>query len=127
MSNYTYYEHESIANLLDRRELLPEEAIGNAILKTSLVEKLDGEDLVSVTAHSYTTMEHIDYIPVRGGDGRIHGVPVQWTEYIPISGVRNIYVSHSDMSKKDFNARLKVDGSISGTTYSHGLLAKFAN
>ena len=126
-SNYTYYEHETIANLLDRRELLPEEAINNAILKTSLVEKLDGEDLVSVCANGYTTMEHIDYIPVRGGDGRIHGVPVQWTEYIPIQGVRNIYVSHSGMSKKDYTARLDADNGLNGTTYSHGLLAKFAN
>ena len=52
-------------------------------------------------------MEHIDYIPVRGGDGRIHGVPVQWTEYIPIQGVRNIYVSHSGMSKKDYINKYK--------------------
>ena len=87
----------------------------------------DGEDLVSVCAHGYTTMEHIDYIPVRGGDGRIHGVPVQWTEYIPIQGVRNIYVSHSGMSKKDYTARLNADSGLNGTTYSHGLLAKFAN
>jgi hypothetical protein len=127
MSNYTYYEHEAIANLLDRRELLPEEALNNAILKTSLVEKLSGEDLVSVTAHGYTTMEHIDYIPVRGGDGRIHGVPVQWTEYIPIQGVRNILVSHSGMSKKDYTARINTDESIRGSSYFHGLLAKFVN
>ncbi len=127
MSNYTYYEHEAIANKLDRREFLPEEAISDAIIKTSLVEKLDGEDLVSVTAYSYTTMDHIDYIPVRGGDGRIHGVPVPWTEYIPVSGNRHIRVANAGMSKKEYTNKRTGDESMKLSSYYHGLLAKIIN
>ena len=83
--NYTYYEHEVMANSFGYHNFAHEDSHTEAILKTHALEKDETSDTVEVTAYSYTTCERVDFVPVLGGDGRIHSVPVPWTEYIPVS------------------------------------------
>lgn len=91
--NYTYYEHEVMANALGYQNFVHNVSHTEAILKTNTLEK-DGEaDVVEVTAHSYTTCERVDFVPVLGGDRRIHNVPVPWTEYIPVSRTSQVRIS----------------------------------
>ena len=124
MAHYPYYEHEAVANAFDKSLLMPDYSIGNGILKTELVEKRECDDVVAVTANSYTTMEHIDYVPKLGGDGRMHGVPVHWTEYIPVSRTTNISVEGTGMSRKEFDKRRSTEQSLANCVLLHGLIGK---
>lgn len=92
-SNYTYYEHEVMANALDYRSFVHEESCTEAILKTQTVNTENGNDIVAVTAYSYAGIDRIDYISVKGGDGNYHPVPVPWIEYIPVNKTSYIVVS----------------------------------
>jgi hypothetical protein len=40
---------------------------------------------LGVSAHGYYGVPRVDYISMHGGDGHMHNVPVDWTEYIPES------------------------------------------
>ena len=93
-TNYTYYEHEVMANALDYKSFVHEESCTEAILKTQALTTANGSDIVAVTAYSYMGIDRIDYIPVNGGDGNYHNVPVQWIEYIPVSKNSQIVVEN---------------------------------
>lgn len=41
------------------------------------------------------------YDKVWGGDGRLHTVPVEWYEYLPVVGTGNIYMNED--TKNDTN------------------------
>ncbi len=80
---YSFKEYESLANAACARFVHPATKT-RAILKTSYVGSNGNEDTIRVTAYSYDILPRIDVIPVMGGDGRMHGVPVPWDDYIPL-------------------------------------------
>lgn len=92
-ANYTYYEHEVMANAFNYNLFVHEDSWTDAILKTNVIHTETGKDLVSVTANSYTGINRVDYIPVLGGDGHFHSVPVPWVEYIPINKTTNVLIN----------------------------------
>ena len=53
----------------------------------------DGSQHVHVTASGYSSVERVDYIAVRGGDGRSHKVPVHWHEYHDVRRASNMIVT----------------------------------
>ena len=112
-TNYTYYEHEVMANALCSDSFLHEESCTEAILKTTTVNVADGSDLISVTANSYMGIDRIDYIPVKGGDGNYHNVPVAWIEYIPVS--KSTLVRISNAASADENAEIYYHSMAAGT------------
>ena len=120
-SNYTYYEHEVMANALGYESFAHEDSHTEAILKTGVVSKQDGKDLITVTAFSYTTVPRVDYVTVRGDDGKFHQVPVPWVEYIPVSKTTAMEVSALDLSEKEYR---DTHGAPDGGAYFHGLTAK---
>ena len=111
--NYTANEYESLANRMDLAAFCAKGSKTRAILKASGVSHTDDLDRVEIRAYSYRTESKTDLIPVFGGDGRTHLVPVPWIEYIPVN--RTSYV--------DVRKRRADDGG--DLTRSHGLLAKF--
>jgi hypothetical protein len=76
-------EHEVMANHMDPSCFIPDKADPSLplILKTSFIQKDGKSDRVNVHAYSYMTTEMIDYVPVKGGDGYFHDVPVHWIRY----------------------------------------------
>ena len=114
-ANYTYYEHEVMANALDYRAFVHSESCTEAILKTQTLKAEAGRDLVAVTAYSYMGIDRIDFVPVRGGDGHLHGVPVHWIEYIPVERTSHILVGGADAPTE------------STSVYFHGLGAGIVN
>lgn len=113
--NYTYYEHEVMANRIGQRKFAHERSATQAILKAGLAKKKGGGDLVSITAYSYAAENRVDFVPVMGGDGRLHSVPVHWVEYIPIEKTTDMTVSPaaSDDAKKETTG-----------TFFHGMVAR---
>ena len=108
-SNQTYYEHEILANAMGDASFLPPEAATEAILKTSLSRRTATEDEVEVTACSFSAHDRVEFVPVLGGDGRMHLVPVPWVEYLPISAVSTVSVKEGkdgDVSKHGLSLRL---------------------
>lgn len=121
-SNHTYYEHEVMANAIGYDRFVHEESNTEAILKTKCAFKNNKVDNVLVTAYSYAAVDRLDFVPVRGGDGNMHLVPVAWIDYIPLEKTTSMSVSALDLSEKEFRDK---GGSVSGgEAYAHGLSAQ---
>ena len=113
-SNYSYYEHEVLANVVGNHRLAHPASKTEAILKTYLLSKDEKGDRIAVTAYSFDALPRLDFVPVLGGDGRVHPVPVHWTEYIPLQNTTTLTV-------------FDVNGSKEADAYFHGLKAKIVN
>jgi hypothetical protein len=122
-TNYTYYEHEVMANKIGYGKFVNERSNTQAILKTSKISKGENEDVVTVTADSYQTVERVDFIPVLGGDRRMHAVPVPWLEYFPVRNAVNMKVVKAD----DSDSIEKIKSEMANGTHYHGLFAQTIN
>ncbi|MBE6553486.1 MAG: hypothetical protein E7666_03995 [Ruminococcaceae bacterium] len=114
--NYTRYEHEALANKLGHRNFAPHGSATESILKTAFWEKRGGVDCVTVTAHSFAAYDRVDFVPMMGGDGRMHSVPVPWVEYLPIRRDTEIEIT-------DASAQQPIDRESQKAARLHGLLA----
>lgn len=85
-SDSSFWEHEGIANAIGQENFRHPESITENILKTSSSSSGSGAIRnVTVTAHGYEGIPRIDIIPMLGGDGYMHPVPVHWIQYISVS------------------------------------------
>lgn len=131
-SNITRFEHESIANSFPIEQLKHPKTATNVILKTNFIQRDQQADRVNIRAHSFATASRVDFVPVLGGDGHMHNVPVPWVEYLPIYKDTVMEVKAQDTSRHEFNAKQKDAAfmafmhSLSGSNpylYERGLLA----
>ncbi|MBQ7172885.1 MAG: hypothetical protein IJR88_02050 [Clostridia bacterium] len=119
--NYTTREAELLSNKLGERYFAHPRSATPCILKTRLSRKHGEVDELTVEAHSYRTVNRLDYVPTMGGDGRMHSVPVPWVEYLPISKVTDFSVEDLDgMSEPEFR---KKNTSAVPHVYYHRLFA----
>ncbi len=103
-ANISSYEHEALANSFDIRLLRPEKAATPSILKTNLIRKEGIADEVEITAHAFEAYRRVTYVPVWGGDGRTHMVPVFWLEYLPVEKKTTMAVEQKNSSRFEFNS-----------------------
>lgn len=96
---YSYKECESLANLANVRAFVHPNTKTQAILKSAYVSSRHSVDEVSVTAFSYDIIPQIDFVPVLGGDGRWHSVPVPWDQYIPLEECTHVFVASSELAE----------------------------
>ena len=94
----SYYESEVLVNKFDPNDFRPENCDTNIILKTAL----KGRTLY-VTAHGFHADPRTELVPVMGGDGFMHPVPVPYYEYIPVSGVNTVNLINKTDEKVDNN------------------------
>ncbi len=128
-ANYSSYEHEVLANVIGAHHFAPKKSATTVVLKASLVKTKNQTDIVMINASSYEAHHRVDFIPVFGGDGKTHLVPVPWIEYLPIEKNTPIAVRSVGQNKRDFIVKSyneKVDKEIfdSPSAYLHGLFAK---
>lgn len=105
----SFWEQEATANYHGEEAFKHPACITRSILKTSVAREADGSGRVAVTAHGFRGEKRTDYVEVYGGDGRYHSVPVEWTEYLPVSRTREMSVSESATPSEGF--RLSYEGS----------------
>ena len=98
--HYSRLEHEAMANSIRDAEFAHPDSATEAILKTSVISSNKDGDTVAVTAFSYSAEDRLDFVPVFGGDGHIHPVPVHWIEYIPIEAKSTIKIVKKDEDAK---------------------------
>ena len=77
-------EHESIANSYGYKHFAHPDSIKPSILKTTVPKTDSDEYSIDVIAHGFSGKGRVDYVSKMGGDGRVHDVPVNWTEYTPV-------------------------------------------
>ena len=94
--NFTSFESEVLANCFPVDLFAHPDTNSDVILKTSLVSKKNNLDNLQVEAHSFRTVEHTDYVTKLGGDGRLHDVPVDWIEYVPLDRFSEIDLTESN-------------------------------
>lgn len=104
-SNLSSFEHEVLINKMDKRLFTPKDADESLplLLKEMNAKKIGGSDEVSVKVRSYHTTPQVDYVPVLGGDGHMHSVPVYWTQYDEVSTTRNVGLFDSKQSRPAFS------------------------
>ena len=90
---YSQKQSEVMSNKIPTRYTVHPHSKTQAIIKATLVGSNGDIDEISVTSYSYNTRGRVDHIPVFGGDGRMHMVPVHWDEYIPLQATNNFYVA----------------------------------
>ena len=91
----SFWEYEAIANFHGSETFKHPESITQNILKTKLSGSGSGTQL-NVTAHGFRSIKRTDYIPVYGGDGKYHNVPVEWIEYISVSRTSLMVLKEAD-------------------------------
>ena len=90
--NLTAYNFEAMAWRLSS-QFQPQGARTETIFKISSLQHTSDGDTVEVCAHSYHTVDRVHFEPMFGRDGRLHSVPVHWTEYIPVSATSTLRVA----------------------------------
>lgn len=96
MQESSFWEHESLANAWGVENFRAPDCVTNCILKTDQERNADGSSTIHVSAYGYRTEPRVTYIPVRGGDGRTHQVPVEWEEYLPVTGEGEILMKEDN-------------------------------
>lgn len=135
LSNYTSYEHESLANSFNSGIFAHERTKTRVILKSSMTTPVGNSDVVKVSAYSFDAVPRVTYVTMRGGDGYLHDVPVEWTEYIPLEKDNYMQVKKLGLSEHDFRTLMsdsefaKIISAKSGGRYvfERGLLAMALN
>ena len=123
--NCTSFESEALANRFGNSYFAHPESKTNAILKAQFVQKDGLADKVEVTAYSYNAVPRVAYIPVMGGDGRMHNVPVPWTEYLPLTRRTEMEVKPVGGTREQFEE--KRSGSLNELLSKHSEKTVFCN
>jgi len=89
-----------LANAVDRSYVVHPDTKTQAILKSTFISTADYVDEACITAYSYDIEQRVDFVPVMGGDGRIHNVPVNWDEYLPLEAENHFYITANDHAQE---------------------------
>lgn len=100
-SYVSFYEHEHVVNAMNAKEFIHPLSATPNILKTSILKSGNSCDTIRVTSYGYQTIERVENVPVFGGDGRTHMVPVKWIEYIPVSQNSDVNINVVQEEKEE--------------------------
>lgn len=123
--NYSVFQHEEAAHAYNSSFHILEhsETATPAILKTSYISSNEQNDTVDVNAYSFKKVLRTDYVPVYGGDGMMHDVPVEWTEYIPLQKHSVIELEPYEKVKQ-YQIEEEKRNSPTNISYIHRLLVR---
>ncbi len=96
---YSLKESEALANAMDRDCVVHPDTKTPAILKSTFISSKDQIDETCITAYSYDIRKCLDFVPVLGGDGRIHDVAVEWDDYLPLEESNYFYIATNEIAK----------------------------
>ena len=96
---YSYKECEALSNKINVKYVAHPETKTLSILKSSFVRSERDIDEICITAYSYDIIPRVDIVPVHGGDGRWHNVPVPWDDYIPLVANNNFFVASTSLAE----------------------------
>lgn len=134
-ANVTSFEQEALANAMNPNSFYPKNADETLplMLKAEKSTKMGRGDEVTIHAMSYKTTPMVDYVPVMGGDGRLHDVPVHWIKYDRVECNHSIGVTYAENATRESYNKLfsagKFNKLLSGDKaqahFERGLLAVY--
>ena len=86
---------------MDKRYAVHPDTKTQAILKSSYIGSQDYVDKTCVTAYSYDIEPRVDVVPVLGGDGKIHGVPVPWDYYQRLEAENHFCITTDEIATRE--------------------------
>jgi len=95
---YALKECEALANLADKSYMVHPNTKTKAILKSTFVHSQNNVDEACVKAYSYDIEPRVDVVPVLGGDGKMHGVPVPWDLYLPLEAENHFCITTDEIA-----------------------------
>lgn len=110
--NTTTYEHEIIANSYTHDEFRPKNCDTQYIIKDSGCIKDKSYDRVKITSYGYKQIPKVDMIPVLGGDGDMHLVPVEYFIYEPVKSSYNLSVTNTNIKQSNSDTIINKNNSI---------------
>lgn len=121
----SFWEWESIANFYGEERFRHPKCATECILKTRKKDFTpDGKSRIDVTAYGYASTRRIDYVPVPGGDGRLHNVPVEWDEYSPVERTSEIRIDEAPVPDMEL-LKKRISERKCGEIYRRGIFSVF--
>ncbi len=119
------WEHEVMANYIGEGAFRHPASTTSNILKAVSTHNPDGTSLVTVDASGYKGVGRVEVVTVRGGDGKPHSVPVNWTDYVPVVRRSTMLVGSVEDAQRQaqWQASLRSRGMAAGTSRQRGWLA----
>ncbi len=113
-SNYSYCEHETIANSMNPSLFMPYNADPSlpVMIKSKSASMCGNVDRVHIHSYSYQTTPRVDYISVYGRDGFWHRVPVPWIQYDRVDDDQSFDLAYTGANKQEVNSKLSEDNSF---------------
>lgn len=97
----SFWEHEALANFWGAKHFQHPDCVTDCILKTQQTLAQDNSSVITVAAHGYRAIPRITYIEKYGGDGNWHKVPVEWDEYLPVTGIGELHIAEDNHVEVD--------------------------
>ena len=97
------------------------------ILKNQFDFESEDSDVCTIQAYSFSGTDRVAYVPVLGGDGHMHNVPVHWIEYNPIRKDTPFVVRDTKGDKSEYeqgNSEGKFNNTINRFGNSSAILFK---
>jgi hypothetical protein len=97
------------------------------ILKNHFDFESEDSDVCTIQAYSFSGTDRVAYVPVLGGDGHMHNVPVHWIEYNPIRKDTPFVVRDTKGDKSEYeqgNSEGKFNNTINRFGNSSAILFK---
>ena len=95
---YALKECEALANAMDKKYVVHPDTKTKAILKSAFVRSQNNVDQACITAFSYDIEPRVDVVPMLGGDGKMHGVPVPWDLYLPLEAENHFCITTDELA-----------------------------
>ena len=102
MQKYSCRDYETVLNAINPSHIAHPDTKTNVIVKATCDANDNGTDRISVGAYSYDSLPRVDFVPVWGGDGRMHSVAVNWYEYIPLEAFCKFVVDTDGEKLKNY-------------------------
>lgn len=91
--NLAFFQYEACINRYYLANIIPDGCITKTISKTRFISKDGDTDKIQIITQGFSGTPMVDFVPVMGGDGCMHSVPVHWIQYDPVSKVTYSSVS----------------------------------
>ena len=113
-----FWEHEAMANYQGEDVFKHPSSATRNILRTRVAQERGEKSVVEVTAYGYEKIPEVEYVPMRGNDGNMHDVPVEWIRYSPVEKTTPMtVVEREELALPDFRA-----AALNGTSEFGSLL-----
>lgn len=125
-SNVSSYEAESVCNLMDHSRFAHPETCTSQILKARYKSSIGKTDIYDIESHSYREDHYVENVTVMGGDGRLHIVPVPYSEFVPLVNTTPIAVKQFDNDAFELKKFARnFDSQHVGTTWRRRVMSFF--